>query len=408
MGREYPPWRSASSTLGSMHELYLKKSAERRLSRGHPWVYSNEIDVERSPLKGLEAGIEVAVLTAGGNRLGSGHASPGSLVCVRLLARGNTMLDGLIDARIAKALAWRERAFPEPYYRLVFAEGDNLPGLVIDRFGDELVVQISTWGMEVRRQEIVLALDAHLSPKAIHFDDSSTGRRLEGLPGPEGDESSAGSQSPRPRLARENGVDFVLPRSAQKTGWYYDQRDNRAQAVRWFKGQRVLDLYSYAGGWGIQAAYAGAASVLCVDSSAAALEAASATSERGGFGIECQQSKVEGFLAAAAESNKRWDLVVLDPPALIKRKKDINKGTTKYRALTRQALQVIEPGGMLVSCSCSMHLDRIAHLAMVRAAARGEHRQLRVIAEGGMPADHPTHAQLPESRYLSCWYFLVD
>lgn len=390
-----------------MHELYLKKSAERRLSRGHPWVYSNEIDVERSPLRGLEAGVEVAVLTAGGNRVGSGYVSPGSLVSVRLLVRGSGELEGLIETRIAKALAFRDRTFAEPYYRLVFAEGDDLPGLVIDRFGEDLVVQVSTWGMELRREEIVRALEKQLTPRTILFDDSSTVRKLEGLPGPYTD-----TEPQRPQSTRENGIDFVLPDSAQKTGWYFDQRDNRARAVRWFAGARVLDLYSYAGGWGIQAAYAGAATVLCVDSSAPALEAARATAQAGSQDgrcvVEVEQAKVEAFLDQASGSKRRWDLVVLDPPALIKRKKDINKGTTKYRALTRQALQVIEPGGMLVSCSCSMHLDRIAHLAMVRAAARGEHRQLRIVAEGGLPADHPTHAQLPESRYLSCWYFLVD
>jgi len=339
-----------------MHELYLKKTAERRLSRGHPWVYSNEIDVERSPLKGLTPGIEVAVLTASGNRLGSGYASPGSLVSVRLLARGSQGLAGLIEARIAKALIFRERTYTEPYYRLVFAEGDGLPGLVVDRYGDELVVQLSTWGMEIRRAEIVRTLESLLAPSAVHFDDSSTVRKLEGLAGPAADTA-------RPSMARENGIDFTLPDSAQKTG-----------------------------------------------SSAPALEAASATAQQQGCVIETLQSKVEEFLASAVGAKRRWDLVVLDPPALIKRKKDINKGTTKYRALTRQALQLVEPGGMLVSCSCSMHLDPIAHLAMVRAAARGEHRQLRVVAEGGLPADHPTHAQLPESRYLnlSCWYFLVD
>ena len=392
--------------MGSMHELYLKKTAERRLSRGHPWVYSNEIDVDRSPLKGLTPGIEVAVLTASGNRLGSGYVSPGSLVSVRLLARGSEELTGLLQSRIARALAFRERTFAEPYYRLVFAEGDDLPGLVIDRYGDELVVQVSTWGMENRRTEIVQILESLLAPRAIYFDDSSTVRKLEGLAGPTTD-------AERPALlrengARENGIDFELPGSAQKTGWYYDQRDNRAKALRWFPGQRVLDLFSYAGGWGVLAAHAGAASVLCVDSSASALEAASATARSKRLEIETQQTKVEAFLATAARSKRRWDLVVLDPPALIKRKKDLNKGTTKYRALTRQALQVIEPGGILVSCSCSLHLGPGAHLAMVRTAARGEHRQLRVVAEGGLPADHPTHAQLPESRYLSCWYFLVD
>lgn len=394
-----------------MHELYLKTSAERRLSRGHPWVYSNEIDVERSPLKGLEPGLAVAVMTAGGHRLGSGYVSPGSLVSVRLMARGTALLEGTLEQRLARALAWRERCYPDPYYRLVFAEGDDLPGLVIDRYGSELVVQISTWGMEVRRAELELALQELLAPDAIYFDDSSTLRKLEGLPGPAQESAGqSGSEEPvrRPDQVIENGMSFTLPQASQKTGWYFDQRDNRQRAAPWFKGQRVLDLYSYAGGWGLQAAAAGAESVLCVDSSAPALAAAESSAARLELKIATEQAKVEALLDTANTSKDRWDLVILDPPALIKRKKDLNKGTTKYRALTRQALGVIEPGGLLISCSCSMHLDRGAHLAMVRAAARGEHRSLRLVGEGGLPADHPTHAQLPEARYLSCWYFQVD
>ena len=393
-----------------MHELYLKKSAERRLSRGHPWVYSNEIDVERSPLKGLEPGKEVAVLTEAGNRIGSGYASPGSLVSVRLMARGNAPLDGLIMARLERALKWRERCYDEPYYRLVFAEGDDLPGLVVDRFGDQLVVQLSTWGMEIRRAEITEALTALIGPKTIHFDDSSTSRKLEGLPSNVVETAAIDSADTRtrPQSVVENGIEFSIPAASQKTGWYFDQRENRAQASGWFAGQNVLDLYSYAGGWGIQAAAAGALSVHCVDSSEPALAAAASTAERLGLQVITERAKVEAFLETSSRAKKRWDLVVLDPPALIKRKKDIAKGTVKYRALTRQALQVVAPGGLLVSCSCSMHLDRMAHLAMVRAAARGEHRELRIVAEGGLPMDHPTHAQLPEARYLSCWYFQVD
>ena len=387
-----------------MHELYLKKSAERRLSRGHPWVYSNEIDVARSPLKGLEPGIEVVVKTAGGNTLGSGHASPGSLVCVRLLTRGAQQED-VLSGRLQRALEFRERSFDAPWYRLAFAEGDALPGLVVDRFDTTLVAQVSTWGMEVRRDAIVAALEELLPECAVVFDDSSALRRLEGLSDcPATDRIS----SLRPTRVCENGLEFDLPDVAQKTGWFYDQRENRSRAARWFADQRVLDLYSYAGGWGLQAAAQGARSVLCVDSSASALAAGAGTASRLGLQAEFEQTRVEAFLAAAAEQKLRWDLIVLDPPALIKRKKDLNKGVTKYRALTRQALSVLEPGGMLISCSCSMHLDRLAHLALVRAAARGERRELRVVAEGGLPVDHPTHAQLPEARYLSCWYFLVD
>lgn len=389
-----------------MHELYLKKSAERRLSRGHPWVYSNEIDVERSPLKGLEPGLEVAVLTEAGNRIGSGYASPGSLVSVRLMARGTQSLEGLIAKRVEQALKWRARCYTSPYYRLVFAEGDDLPGLVVDRFGDELVVQVSTWGMEIRRAEITDALQALISPRLIHFDDSSTSRKLEGLP--DASNRDPDLSPPRPLRVIENGCEFSIPEASQKTGWYFDQRENRARAAGWFAGQNVLDLYSYAGGWGIQAAAAGALSVHCVDSSQPALAAAAETVERLGYRVTTERAKVEAFLESASRAKKTWDLVVLDPPALIKRKKDVAKGSVKYRALTRQALQVVAPGGMLVSCSCSMHLDRMAHLAMVRAAARGEHRSLKIVGEGGLPMDHPTHAQLPEARYLSCWYFQVD
>ena len=231
-----------------MNALYLKKGAQRRLQRGHPWVYSNEVDIKRSPLKTLAPGSVVVVTSEEGKSLGVGFASPASLVCVRLLSRQPELPADWLLVALERALAWRQRCYADPYYRLVFAEGDGLPGLVEDRYDDLLVVQVSTWGMDQRREEIAAAL-AELVPGArVCFDDSSHARSLEGLP-------SEGPSGVGPTVVIENGVRLQLPEGGgQKTGWFFDQRSNRRFAQPWYKGAQLLDLYSYAGGWGIQAA----------------------------------------------------------------------------------------------------------------------------------------------------------
>lgn len=345
----------------------------------------------------------MVVHSADDRALGVGFVSPASLVCVRVLSREAQLPDDWLTSPLERALRWRERCFQEPYYRLVFAEGDGLPGLVVDRYDQLLVVQTSTWGMECRRQEIQAALSLLLPTARVCFDDASHARALEGLP-------SAQKTEAGPTEVVENGVRMQLPpgTTGQKTGWFYDQRVNRQLARPWYKGAEVLDLYSYAGGWGVQAGVAGAQSVTCVDSSQAALDAAASSAARLELPLVCVRSKVEEFLTTASGAGQSWDLVVLDPPALIRRRRDESRGTAKYRAITRQALAVVKPGGLLVSCSCSVHLSATAHLAMARSAARGARRQLRVVGEGGPGADHPTLPTLPESRYLSCWYFRVD
>lgn len=366
-------------------------------------MFSNEIDTQRSPLKTLDSGCLVSVHSSEGRPLGVGFASPASLVCVRILTRDAELPDDWLARALGRALSWRERCFDQPYYRLVFAEGDDLPGLVVDRYDDLLVVQTSTWGMEQRREEIQAALVRLLPMAQVCFDDTSHARSLEGLP-------SVPRTDAGPSVVIENGVRMRLPvdGSGQKTGWFYDQRSNRERARPWYKGASVLDLYSYAGGWGIQAGVAGGREVTCVDSSQSALDAAAASAQELELPLVCVKSKVEDFLATAADAGQSWDLVVLDPPALIRRRRDESRGTAKYRSITRAAMGVVKPGGLLISCSCSVHLSAEAHLAMARGAARGARRQLRVVGEGGPGADHPTLPMLPESRYLSCWYFRVD
>ena len=365
-------------------------------------MFSNEVDIQRSPLKTLDAGSIVSVHSADERMIGVGFASPASLVCVRLITREPRLADDWLMQALKRALAWRTRCYSQPYYRLVFAEADGLPGLVVDRYDDLLVAQLNTWGMEKQRGDIEAALKQLIPDSKVCFDDSGHARALEGL------QTSAASNPDGPTHVVENGVRMQLPAHGQKTGWFFDQRNNRKLAQPWFREAKVLDLYSYAGGWGIQAGAAGAASVTCVDSSQGALDAAAASAAELGLSVQCEKSKVEDFLVAAAAADQEWDLVVLDPPALIRRRRDESRGTAKYRAITRQALGVVKPGGVLVSCSCSVHLDSQAHLAMARSAARAARRQLVVVGEGGPGADHPTLALLPESRYLSCWYFRVD
>ncbi|MEM7220764.1 MAG: class I SAM-dependent rRNA methyltransferase [Pseudomonadota bacterium] len=388
-----------------MQELYLKANADRRLRRGHPWVYSNEIDVARSPLKGLDAGATVRVCDAKGAPLGCGFASPGSLICVRLLSRDERLAPDWLTLGLSRALAWRERLYDAPYYRLVFGEGDGLPGLVVDRFDDVFVAQVNTWGMERQREVIAAALQSVCGARQVIFDDSTRSRALEGLPTADGDAPAI------PEQVIENGFRYRLPAQGQKTGWFFDQRDNRAAMRPWVAGARVLDLYSYAGGWGLLAAASGAAAVTCVDSSKRALDAIERCAADQDLPVSVHAERVERFLpapgAAAPSVAADWDIVILDPPALIARRKDVRSGTAKYRALHRQALAAVRPGGLLISCSCSAHLDADAHLSVARAAGRALRRDLAIVWQGGLGADHPTHAAIPESRYLSCWFLRV-
>ncbi len=252
--------------------LRLKKNEERRLRAGHLWVFSNEVDVTQTPLTDFEPGDAVEIQDFRGAPVGSGYVNPRSLICARLVSRSaRRQLDGaLLHDRLARALALREELYPgAPFYRLAFGESDGLPGLVVDRFGDTLVVQITTAGMERVRDEVLGALNEVAAPSGILWRNDTSSRELEGL---ESYVDTASGTVPDETEIRENGVRFVVPLSGgQKTGWFYDHRQNRERMTHYARGRRVLDLFCYAGGWGVQAAVAGAAEVVCVDSSEPAL-----------------------------------------------------------------------------------------------------------------------------------------
>ena len=387
-----------------MQRLRLRKNADRRLKGGHLWLYSNEIDIKQTPLKGIEPGEQVIIEADNGREMGIAYVNPNSLICARVVSRDpKVALDrSLLVHRFNQALSLRKQFFKEPYYRLVHGESDLLPGLVIDRFDDILVVQINTQGMAKVEAEIIDALDKVVRPRVIVMSNDTSGRRMEGLP--------LASEVVRGELPEdglvsliENGVTYsVSPLEGQKTGWFYDHRDNRAWLNQWVKGKRVLDVFSYVGGWGIQAAVNGAASVTCVDASAKALNAVDRNAALNG--VSDRVSTIEGdafeALAALKEQGEQFDIVIVDPPAFIRKRKDMNVGERAYGRLNREAMRLLKRDGLLVSGSCSMHLLPERHKDIIRGAARHQDRHAQIIFEGHQGSDHPVHPAIPETSYL--------
>lgn len=386
----------------SLANLYLRRREERRVQRGHPWVFSNEVAIDRSPLTGFEAGDCVNVFSHSGKPLGTAYVNPHSLICARMLsAEVDCALDeALLAARIADALALRETLGWLPYCRLVYAESDRLPGLIVDRYGDVITVQIGTAGMERVRDGIVATLVELCGPSALVLRNDLRSRNLEGL---DTYVEVAHGDCPSNIALRENGAEFeISPLQGQKTGWYYDHRCNRALVSRHAAGRSVLDCFSYAGGFGIQAARGGARSVLCLDSSKSALERVGRNSELNSVTDTVQVRRGDAFdgLRALREEEQRFDIVVIDPPAFMRRRKDRRSGLEAYRRLNRRAMQVLAEDGLLMSASCSFHLSPEEHQAMVAGAAEDVGRWIQILVRGHQAADHPVHPGLPESEYL--------
>ncbi|MCC6504222.1 MAG: class I SAM-dependent rRNA methyltransferase [Aquimonas sp.] len=381
--------------------LYLKRGEDKRLRAGHLWVFSNEVDTAKSPLPEFPVGGPVWILDASGKPLGTGYANPSTLICARLVDRGGKPLDrSLITHRLNVALSLRERLRDEPFYRLVFGEADGLPGLVIDRFDDIVVAQLNTAGMQAVKDEVQAAIEKVLKPSALVWKNDSSARTLEGLP--EQVDVVFGTVPERVRV-KEGGLDFELDvLQGQKTGWFYDQHDNRDRLQPWVKGAKVLDLFSYVGAWGIRAAGFGAEDVTCVDASSSAVAQIEANARLNGFAgrVHAVRADAFEFLRDARAEKRHWDVVVLDPPAFIKRRKDFKEGALAYRRINEMAMQVLARDGILVSASCSHHMGRPALLEAIQTGARHLDRQVQVLCQLQQSADHPVHAAIPETDYL--------
>lgn len=382
--------------------LRLKKGTDRRLRGGHLWIYSNEVDVAATPLKGIVPGTSAVIQDSRGQPLGAATVNPASLICARLYSRqAKRELDAslLID-RLKVALTLREQLYPQHCYRLAYGEADLLPGLIVDRYGDYLALQTTTAGMDCRMDSVLEALEEVLSPRGIVSKNVGDFRLVEHLP--EKQEVLQGEVPEQVEL-KENGCRFMVPLiDGQKTGWFYDHRENRAFMQRFCPNKTVLDVFSYAGGWGVQAAVAGASSVVCVDSSVSALDLVQRNASLNGKGdrVSSLQGKAAEVMKALIAEKRLFDIIVLDPPAFIKRKKDQQQGEKAYHQINELALKLLHPGGLLVSASCSMHLPTESLINIVRSAGGNRSRRLQVVAALGQGPDHPIHPSIAETSYL--------
>lgn len=383
--------------------LLLKRGEDRRLRAGHLWVFSNEIDVAKTPLTGFSAGDAVQILDANDKPLGTGYVNPGTLIAARLVDRGGHVLDAsLIVHRLNVALALRERLYPgAPFYRLVFGESDGLPGLVLDRFADVIVGQTTTAGMERLKPQVVEAVRKVLDPRVMIWKNDAGARAQEALPI---EVEVAFGTVDGPLRVEEGGLAFELDAlGGQKTGWFYDQRANRDQLARYVgTGAKVLDLFSYVGAWGLRSAVFGAGDVTCVDGSQAAVDAVRHHAALNGVSdrVEAVCSDAFEFLKNARAERRRWDVVIVDPPAFIKKRKDLREGTLAYRRINEMAMQVLERDGLLLSCSCSHHMSRDGLLREINAGARHLDRQVQALQVLQQGPDHPVQAAIPETEYL--------
>ena len=394
----------------SLPEIYLKKNEDKRLRKGHLWVFSNEVDTQRSPLEQFAAGDLAQLKSDDGKILGTVYVNPQALICARLLSRKPNLKCGsnFFKERLTTALILREKLFTQPYYRLVFGESDGLPGLVIDRFGSVFSVQITTAGIEQRKESLIAALVELFEPTAIILKNDNSQRQLEGL---SLESEIAYGQLPDCVIIEENAAQFKIDiLNGQKTGWFYDHRSSRAMVANIAKGQRVLDLFSYTGAWGIPAAMAGATEVTCVDASESALTLAKENAQLNQVvdNMHFVRSDVFEFLKQARLDNQLYDIIILDPPALVKRKKDFKQGYEAYRRLNHLALQVLSKNGILVSASCSYHLSRENLHEILRSSGKHIDRHLVFFASGGQGPDHPIDPAAPETEYLKTFFCSVS
>jgi 23S rRNA (cytosine1962-C5)-methyltransferase len=398
---------SDSSHAAELPALRLKRNEDRRLHAGHLWIFSNEVDTQQTPLTKFEAGELVRVLAHNDRALGLAYVNPQSLISARMLATWKPPDVAWLAARMRAALSLRDRLYPKPYYRLVYGESDGLPGLVIDRYGSACVVQIGTAGMERLKPQIQRALEQVLRCEALLFKNDGSAREMEGLPSYV---EAATGQFDELGQVLEDGLDFQAPLAeGQKTGWFFDQAANRRNLVKYIrKGARMLDVFSYVGAWGVRAAHSGAGDVLCVDSSAAALELAASNAQRNGVQLTTVKGDAFDVLEDLVKKRARFDVVVIDPPAFAKRKKDLPKALAAYKRLNQLAMQAIAEDGILVSCSCSYHVSPGDLQDAIAKAARGADKHLQILEMGGQSPDHPVHPAIPETRYLKAYFCRVN
>jgi len=382
-----------------MITLTIKRGRAKPLWYGHPWVYSQAVEGERDD---YEPGDVVEVRDSEGRYIGRGFANPRSKIRVRIVTRRDETVDAaLLRARVAEAVALRAKlglpSAETSCYRLINSEGDGLPGVVVDVYGDAVCVQFTALGMKRLAQELFDALEAELHPKTIYQASAGGFAALEGFSA-EPCVVRGESRSSVPCV--ENGVKLEIePLSGQKTGAFLDQRENRARIGSLARGAKVLDCYCYVGGFALAAARGGAASVTGVDVSARALEKARAHAELNGVGpFELVEADVFRYLEGARA--RSYDLVLVDPPKFARAQKDLEAALKGYRRLNALALATCKEGALYATSSCSQLVDMAEFERMLAGAAQDAGRRVTVLHGASQGPDHPVPPGFPEGRYL--------
>lgn len=395
--------------MTSLPVLRLQAGRDRRIGSGHPWAYSNEVVMDAAT-KALPPGSLVRVDAAEGGALGLATFNPHTLIAARMLTRdlGATIDEAFLGGKLQAALDLRNALYDAPFYRLIHAEGDGLPGLIVDRYGDIVTVQMNTAGMDRLRDPLIAALKSVLNPRAIVLRNDTPARGVEGL---EEETDVLGEAIDGPVELIENGVKFAVDLvGGQKTGWFYDQRDNRAAAARFAKGAKVLDAFCYAGGFGLTSAAAGAASVEFIDRSKPALDRVLDGAARNGVADKVRTIAGDAvhIMERKAQDGEKYDVVIADPPAYVKSRKDLGAGLKAYRKMARVAASLVRPGGYLLVASCSHNVEPEAFAAEVRNGLARAQRNGRILRFAGAASDHPVHPFLPESAYLKAQLLQLD
>jgi 23S rRNA (cytosine1962-C5)-methyltransferase len=389
--------------------VFLTAGGDRRIAAGHPWAYSNEIRMDAAA-KALPAGTIATLHRVDGKSLGVGSFNPHTLIAFRLFDRDADIEidEHFLARRLNRALRLRQQLFDRPYYRLIHAEGDGIPGLVVDRYGPVFVLQVNTAGIEGLTPALVRALARAASPEAIVLRNDAPARAVEGLPAAVTVVSGEiGGAVP----VEEGGLGFFADViHGQKTGWYFDQRLNRAAVAPLAAAATMLDAYSHTGGFAVAAAAAGATRVVAVDSSEPALALARQAAAGNGIAdrLTCVRGDVFAELERLAADGERFRVVVADPPAFVKSKKELASGLRGYRKLARLAARLVEPEGFLFIASCSHNVDAAAFTGEVAQGLARAGRIGRILRQTGAGPDHPVHPHLPETAYLKSLLIALD
>ncbi|MCX7829891.1 MAG: class I SAM-dependent rRNA methyltransferase [Acidobacteria bacterium] len=388
----------------SLPEIKFRKNGDRRFKKGHPWVFSNELE----EIPKYDKGSLVSLLYPNEKLAAIGFFNPHSLIAFREITRSEQIKANFLEERIKKSIDFRNKLYPkDEAKRIVFGESDHLPGLIIDYYGTVVVVQILTAGMEKLKEKIVEAINDIFNPEKIVLKNDSPSRALENI-----DIEFAvvkGSDSIVQKNFMENIFKFDLAK-AQKTGLFLDQRENLSFLSQFdFKGKKALDLFCYFGSWGLRALKLGAERAIFVDSSKYAVEVAAETAKSNGFGnFATEEENVFDYLSTTAAKGEKFDFVFSDPPAFAKSARHMKEAYRAYIRLNEKCLRILNKGGILVASSCSYHIPYELFLESLMESASISKRNARLLFAGRQSLDHPILLNFPESNYLKTFFIQIE